>query len=110
LVVPPSVSLVSFGFGASGVGPRQVFDSMDQCLRKEAYFSLRMAILGAGKSLLEKRNDEMRGDKRRRIPFPNYQLAGSTRGQVSVEIPICFVRKRSRLNINRIPRFDPDAH
>ena len=31
---------------ASGVGPRQVFDSMDQCLRKEAYFSLRMAIFG----------------------------------------------------------------
>ena len=37
------------------------------------------------------------------------EVAGR-RGQLSVEIPICFVRKRSRFNINRIPRFDPDAH
>jgi len=60
----------------SGVGPRQIIDFVSQLSKKEAVFSLRMAILGAGKSLLEKRNDEMSGDKRHRIPFPNHQLAG----------------------------------
>jgi hypothetical protein len=40
--------------GASGVGPRQVFDSMDQCLKKEAVFSLRMAVLGPKRSFWKK--------------------------------------------------------